>query len=60
MTTDPVCGMRVNEQDAAGRLSYQGKDYFFCSDNCLQQFKATPAWFMSGSAPPHIHSLRFR
>lgn len=56
MATDPVCGMRVNEQDAAGRLSYQGKDYFFCSDNCLQQCKAAPARFNSGCTPPHIHS----
>ncbi|MCL6555393.1 MAG: YHS domain-containing protein [Burkholderiales bacterium] len=35
MVTDPVCGMRVNVQDAAGKLSYQSKEYFFCSDRCL-------------------------
>lgn len=56
MTTDPVCGMSIDERDAAGRLPYQGKDYFFCSDSCLQKFKATPARYVPGAKAPHVHS----
>ncbi|MHB1053824.1 MAG: heavy metal translocating P-type ATPase [Thiobacillus sp.] len=56
MATDPVCSMSVNEKDAAGRLSYQGKDYFFCSDSCLQKFRAAPGRFVPGATAPHVHS----
>ncbi|MBI5936693.1 MAG: heavy metal translocating P-type ATPase [Betaproteobacteria bacterium] len=59
MATDPVCGMRVDEKSAAGRLSYQGKDYFFCSDRCLQEFKAAPGRYLpaTGSAHGHAHAM---
>ena len=38
---DPVCGMNVDENKAkaAGRISeYGGKAYYFCADQCKQQF----------------------
>jgi Cu(I)/Ag(I) efflux system membrane fusion protein len=38
---DPVCGMDVDENKAraAGRVSeYRGKTYYFCADECKQQF----------------------
>ena len=38
---DPVCGMDVDESKAkaAGRISeYRGKAYYFCTDQCKQQF----------------------
>lgn len=56
MVTDPVCGMNIEERDAAARLAYQGKDFFFCSDACLQKFKAAPERFVPGAAAPHAHS----
>lgn len=40
MVTDPICGMAVNEQSAAGSLRDAGTDYFFCSTDCLNQFAA--------------------
>lgn len=42
MATDPVCGMSVAPEIAAGRFSYQGKTYHFCSQHCLEKFKAEP------------------
>jgi len=30
---DPVCGMQVNQQNAAGRSAHQGKTFYFCSDD---------------------------
>jgi YHS domain-containing protein len=42
MAKDPVCGMQVNEQQAAGKSEYQGETYYFCSASCKQQFDQNP------------------
>ena len=47
--TDPVCGMEVTPEDAAGSCQYQGRQYYFCSETCREQFQANPASFL---APP--------
>lgn len=43
MATDPVCGMTVDPNRAAGSTTYQGQTYWFCSPGCLSKFKADPA-----------------
>ena len=43
VNVDPVCGMTVDEGGAAVRLQHGGKDYRFCSAQCLEKFKADPA-----------------
>ena len=50
MKHDPVCGMAVEESTAAGRTSYQGQTYFFCSSNCLNKFSANPSGFVSATS----------
>jgi Cu+-exporting ATPase len=51
MAKDPVCGMQVNEQQAAGNSEYQGQTYYFCSPGCKQQFDQDPQRYASqGSA----------
>jgi F-type H+-transporting ATPase subunit beta len=40
MATDPICGMTVDEEAAAGRLGHAGTTYYFCSSDCLNQFAA--------------------
>jgi Cu+-exporting ATPase len=42
MSKDPVCGMEVDERDAAGKSRYQGHTYFFCSTDCKEQFDRVP------------------
>lgn len=51
---DPVCGMSIDSNSAAGSSSYQGQTYYFCSDQCKTQFDANPAQYVSsaGSARP--------
>src|SRR5207244_9044252 len=44
--TDPVCGMTVEPQSAAGSHEYEGKRYFFCSQHCLEKFRAEPARYI--------------
>lgn len=39
---DPVCGMEFDESQAVGQSSYQGRSYYFCSEDCLQQFNQNP------------------
>jgi Cu+-exporting ATPase len=47
---DPVCGMEVTPEDAAGSYLYQGKQYYFCNDSCLEQFRAKPEAFLTPPA----------
>ena len=40
---DPVCGMDVNPERAAGQYEYHGQVYYFCHPRCLEKFRAAPA-----------------
>lgn len=46
---DPVCGMEVNPEGAAGSCQYQDKQYYFCNGSCLKRFQRDPEAFL---APP--------
>lgn len=39
---DPVCGMDIDPQTAAGKSEYQGKTYYFCSLGCKREFDKDP------------------
>jgi YHS domain-containing protein len=39
---DPVCGMQVNEENAAAMSEYLGRKYFFCSEDCQRKFEQRP------------------
>jgi P-type Cu+ transporter len=45
MEIDPVCGMEVDPQTAAGSFEYLGRTYYFCSQGCLKDFIEDPASF---------------
>jgi YHS domain-containing protein len=40
---DPVCGMRIDPDDAAATAEYEGRVYYFCSQVCHDAFVADPA-----------------
>jgi adenylate cyclase len=42
---DPVCHMGVDPDRAAGRLTYEGRDYCFCSLRCARRFAEDPGRF---------------
>ncbi len=50
MATDPVCGMQVDENRAEGKSEYQGKQYYFCSDECRKEFESRPEEFQKSQA----------
>lgn len=43
---DPVCGMDIEEQDAAGTSEYRGTLHYFCSSSCIEKFKANPKQYV--------------
>jgi P-type Cu+ transporter len=42
IVTDPVCGMRIDPEDAAATVEHDGKTYYFCSEVCRDVFVADP------------------
>jgi len=47
---DPVCGMDVDEEEARKKglkINKNGKDYFFCSNNCKEKFGKKEPWYRS-------------
>ena len=51
---DPVCGMKVDPDNAAGSFAYQGKTYYFCSKHCLHRFSENPETFLNPAPQPLI------
>lgn len=45
--TDPVCGMTVNPETAAGSSEHNGKTYYFCSKHCLKKFQENPESYLN-------------
>ncbi len=43
---DPVCGMTVQPDSAAGSYVHAGKRYYFCSPGCLARFREDPAHYL--------------
>ncbi len=48
---DPVCGMTVAVEGNELRHAWQGADYFFCSQRCLERFRADPEAALQKEAP---------
>jgi Cu+-exporting ATPase len=55
---DPICGMTVEPQSAAGSTEYNGTTYYFCSKHCLQKFSVDPESFLRPPAPPQLTSIK--
>ena len=47
---DPVCGMTIDPADAVGHVQHKGETYYFCNQQCLERFQATPDAFLEGTA----------
>lgn len=42
MVTDPVCGMRIDPDDAVATAEHEGQRYWFCSEACRNAFVDGP------------------
>ncbi|GAB4336677.1 MAG: heavy metal translocating P-type ATPase [Desulfobulbaceae bacterium] len=47
---DPVCGMRTDDEHAFTPYRHGDSTWYFCSDHCLERFKANPEAYGGGSA----------
>ena len=54
LTTDPVCGMKVDPAKTPHRHAHNGQDYFFCGGGCRSKFVADPDKYLdkAAAAPP--------
>ncbi|MEW6054426.1 MAG: heavy metal translocating P-type ATPase [Nitrospirota bacterium] len=50
--TDPVCKMTIEDKDAAGTSSYKGKTYYFCAEQCRDDFEKAPEAYLGEAAIP--------
>src|SRR6185503_17577313 len=44
---DPVCGMSVYPDSAAGSYEHNDETYYFCSRHCLEKFSKDPDAFLA-------------
>lgn len=49
---DPICGMTVEPESAAGSVVYEGQTYYFCGQSCLDRFRADPAKALAPRVEP--------
>ncbi|MEQ1869241.1 MAG: heavy metal translocating P-type ATPase [Vicinamibacterales bacterium] len=50
LVLDPVCGMRIRPETAAGTHAYAGQTYYFCNLRCRDRFQAEPERYLSRPA----------
>lgn len=56
MAKDPVCGMDVDERQAAATAEYQGKTYYFCSPGCKKAFEKEPQKYVPATTDRGGHA----
>lgn len=52
---DPVCGMEVDPNNAAGKSEYKGKTYYFCAPGCKKAFDQEPEKYLQKSGGDSSH-----
>ncbi len=52
MTTDPVCGMKVDPHAARHQVEHAGETVYFCGARCRERFVAEPDAFLQGKVAP--------
>jgi Cu+-exporting ATPase len=52
---DPVCGMMVVPEKAAGKVDHAGKTYHFCSKSCAERFSQEPEKFLAAPGNTQMH-----
>jgi YHS domain-containing protein len=60
MAIDPVCGMTVDPQRAAGVYEHQGQTYYFCAKSCLDKFRRDPDAYLGKDRDVAVHQIQFR
>jgi YHS domain-containing protein len=59
---DPVCGMLIDPETAAGSTTFESQEVYFCSDQCRRDFEADPGRYydrLERQEPPYTVSEGF-
>jgi uncharacterized membrane protein YraQ (UPF0718 family)/YHS domain-containing protein len=51
---DPVCGMTVDRGAGKPTSVYEGRAYYFCSEDCKARFEAEPARYVDATDGPAV------
>ena len=51
-TTDPVCGMPIQDTPHTSWLTYREQTYLFCSAQCRDAFEADPQRYLHNQTTP--------
>ena len=54
MEKDPVCGMDVNPRNAPAQSNFQGRTFYFCSEDCKQRFDREPHRYVAQPQPSTV------
>ncbi len=52
---DPVCGMTIEDTEAAATYEREGVKYYFCSVPCKENFQKDPDKYLKGASAAHEH-----
>jgi YHS domain-containing protein/mono/diheme cytochrome c family protein len=55
VVVDPVCGMSFKPEDAADKVEYEGKTYYFCMQDDAAAFRKDPQKYLDQQTPPAGH-----
>lgn len=55
MYIDPICGMKVDPDHAAGIVKHEGRIHYFCSDACRKKFEASPERYLAHASTEMPH-----
>jgi Cu+-exporting ATPase len=55
--TDPVCGMSVSPESAAGKAEYNSQTYYFCSGGCETKFNQDPDKYLDPTPPEELPNV---
>ena len=50
---DPVCGMEIDPDTAAGKSEYKGQTYYFCAPGCKRSFDKDPEKYVNAASKEH-------
>ncbi|HWR34504.1 MAG TPA: YHS domain-containing protein [Clostridia bacterium] len=50
MAIDPVCGMRVEEENSTITSDYNNRTFHFCSEECKEVFETSPEQYAQNAA----------
>ncbi|MGD8351911.1 MAG: copper ion binding protein, partial [Nitrospirota bacterium] len=52
---DPVCGMEIEDSEAAAASGRDGSTYYFCSTSCKENFDKDPERYLNKPGGGHAH-----